>query len=45
MIKNIEQEYPPGSWSLFDHINVFTKGLIIICSINGCICITFDVII
>src|SRR5688572_6980902 len=45
MVKNIEQEYPPGGRTLADHIDVFSKGLVIIRLIDRRISVAFFVVI
>ena len=45
MIKNIEQEYSPGSRPGFYHIDIFTKSLVVVSRIDRGVGITFYIII
>src|SRR5690242_6078675 len=45
MIKNIEKEYAPSCRSLLDHINIFTKGFVIIRRVDGRVSIAFYIVV
>jgi hypothetical protein len=41
----VKQEYPPGGRAFADHVNVFAEGLVIICLVDGCVSITFYIVV
>src|SRR5690606_9638083 len=45
MIENVEEKNSPACRTLTNHVDIFTKGFIIICLVYWSICITFNVVV